>query len=104
MLTEAKIAELKAAHGSELYSVETTSGDFVFKKPTRQAYDRWVDKNSDGKRTEAARELAQACLAVPDYQQLIAALDVEPALLLGEFLEACLTLAGVKEKHELKKL
>jgi hypothetical protein len=104
MLTEAKVAELKAIHGSDLYCVETPHGDFVFKKPTRHSYDRWSDKNADGRRTEAARELVQSCLAVPDYGQLIAALEVEPALLQGEFLEACLALAGVKEKREVKKL
>lgn len=108
MLTESQIAELKAAHGSELNAVAVGDATFVFKRPSRVAYDRWIDKHSANKlnQSEAARELVQSCIVFPaaGYEAMIAALDKEPALLLNEFLDACTSLAGLKENREVKKL
>jgi hypothetical protein len=78
----------------------------VFKKPGRLVYDKWRDKHvvgGDGQ-TANARELAQACLVFPEFSAFIAAIEAEPALLMGEVLEAILLLAGAKNEYDVKKL
>jgi hypothetical protein len=105
-LSEEQITKIKAQHGDDLRVAETAAGQaFVFKRPSRQAYDRWFDK-SDAKPSEAARELAQDCLAFPGWAEFIAALDKQPTFLMGGggALDAIMQLAGVGESPAVKKL
>lgn len=106
MLTEAQVTELKAKHGDALACVEGPTGPLVFKKPSRLVYDKWRDKHVGGGegQTANARELAQACLVFPEFSAFMATIDAEPALLMGEVLEAILSLAGAKNDYEVKKL
>ncbi len=105
-LSEEKIAELKSKHGDDLRLVEAADGTArVFRKPSRHAYDRWFDKR-ESKPSEAAREIAQDCLAFPDYGTLLSTLDKQPALLMGGggVIDAVTQLAGVGMAPEVKKL
>ncbi len=106
MLTPDKIAELKSAHGPELAAVTGPTGVLVFKKPERAVYDKWLDHYNGEPLNRAAttRELAQNTLVFPDYAGFIAAIDREPALLMGEILGAITLLAGVRNDYEVKKL
>lgn len=105
-LTEAKIAELKSANkGLHCLTVEGF-GDFVFKRPSRQAYDMWRDglNQPDAQRSTLARQLAQHCLVFPAWADLIGLLDAMPGLLAGEVLDACTKDTGLTERFEVKKL
>ncbi len=105
-IDEKKAAELKAKHGDDLRVVEAADGScFVFKRPSRQAYFRWVDTR-ENKPSEATLQIANDMIVFPDYGALIAALDKQPALLHGEngVLTAVLQLAGVGASPEVKKL
>lgn len=103
-LTEAKIAELKAAHG-DLQCVVTPMGELAFKRPSRMAYDKWADSGArGGSRSEAARELAQNCLVFPDWTEFVATLERYPGILTGEVSTACTADTGLTEKYEVKKL
>lgn len=103
-LTQDKIDELKAKHSGQLMAV----GDMVFKRPSRAEYDRWVDaKVAGGSQSVNARQLAQACLVHPTWDQFIETIDARPSLLLNEVLDALVELAGVggeNAKLESKKL
>jgi hypothetical protein len=103
----AVISKLKQENGPELRAVQTSLGYIVFKKPMRDAWDRWQDKSLVSKATAStdARELCQECLATGcSYDDLRAALDAKPGLLQGEFMTAIGELAGWAEKFEVKKL
>ena len=105
MLTEQQSSELKAKHGEKLASVETPLGTLVFKKPTREAYDRWQDGIASGKvRSEIARELAAHCLVMPEHAGFMAILDQLPGILAAEVLDACTVHCGLVDKYEVKKL
>lgn len=105
-LTPEKIQEIKSAHGNTpLMAV----GDLiVFKRPTRAEYDRWVDaKVAGSSQSDNARQLAQACLVFPKWDEFKELLDQRPSLLLNECLDAMIELAGVggeNAKLEAKKL
>jgi hypothetical protein len=98
MLNDKVISELKEKHGDALVAVEASGVTLVFKRPTRGEFDRWFDKRSDHG-TAAARELAQACLVYPARDEMIAALDQRPAMLMcrGGILDAITELAGLSE-------
>jgi len=101
------IAKLKAENGPELRAVRTPIGFIVFKKPMRDAWDRWQDKNLVSKATAStdARELCQECLATGcTSDEFRAALDAKPGLLQGEFMSAIGDMAGWNDKFEVKKL
>jgi hypothetical protein len=105
-LTKEKIDELKAQNGSTPLAAV---GDLiVFKRPSRAEYDRWVDaKVSGGSQSTNARQLAQACLVYPSWDDFIALLNERPSLLLNECLDALIELSGVdgeESKLTVKKL
>ena len=106
-LTAEAIATIKGQFGSELRAVTTSLGIIVFRKPTREEWDRWQDKNLLGKENASrdARELCQSCLAgnctTPD---MLACLDAQPGLLQGPFMNAVAAMAGLKDESEVKKL
>lgn len=105
-ITEEKIAELKASYPGGLMLVAAPMGDFVFKRPSRAAFDKWHDglRDINNARSVLARELCQHCLVFPDYGELLAQIDDMPGILTGEFAEACTTGVGLVEKFEVKKL
>lgn len=89
MLTEIQIAEYKSKGAQILV------GDHAFKRPTRAEYDRWVDAKVNGSpQSINARQLAQACV-VSSWDDLVAAIDARPSMLLNEVLDGILELAGV---------
>ncbi len=105
-LTKEKIDEIKAANGNTpLMAI----GDIiVFKRPSRAEYDRWADaKVAGGSQSTNARQLAQACLVYPSWDEFTALLNERPSLLLNECLDAMIELAGVggeETKLAVKKL
>jgi hypothetical protein len=106
MLDPKIVEDLKAKHGPNLCGVKTRDGAvLVFKRPSRQEYDRWFDTR-DKAPSSAARELAQACLVYPERNDMIAALEAQPALLMckGGISDAITDLAGLDQETELKKL
>lgn len=105
-LNDTQIAELKSKYTGELQLVSAPMGDFVFKRPSRAAFDKWRDglSNVDNSRSTLARELAQSCIVYPDYGDYLAQIDDQPGLTTGEFLEACTSGVGFVEKFEVKKL
>lgn len=107
MLDEKEIAALKDKHGSELALVEVDDAtEVIFKKPPRMEYNRWFNKRLDDP-SAAALQLASACLVYPSYEQMVAALDKQPAILMRPdgFQAAILMLAGLgDEVRKPKKL
>ncbi len=108
MLTDQQISDLKNRYpGQELTLVEADdTTDLVFKKPVRMEYNRWINTTENDK-SAAALQLATACLVYPTYDQMIAALDKQPALLLKPdgIRTAILSLAGLDdEARKPKKL
>lgn len=78
------VEELKAKHGNDLIGINTADGTLlVFRKPRRQEYDRWFDERSQSP-SQAGRALALSCIAHPSSEELTAALDAYPALLMCE--------------------
>lgn len=89
--------KLKAQYGEILIANFPNGTQCVFKRPSRAAYDMWMDsKDKDIGRTVAALRLAQACLVQPDTGLFIAALDEAPGALNGSegILDALITMAG----------
>lgn len=107
-LTPEKVSQLKATYGDELRAVETNVGIILFRKPKRDEWDRWQDKNlvSKAEASKDARELCQACLAESTYEEMMLAINDKPGLLQGEFLTCLLDMAGAMAKDALpvKKL
>lgn len=105
-LTDEKTIELKANFPGGLQLVRAPMGDFVFKKPSRAAFDKWRDglANVDNARSTLARELAQSCLVFPGYDEYLTQIDDMPGLSTGAFLEACTEGTGFTDKLEVKKL
>lgn len=91
-----KIDKLKAQYGKELVAIEALNSWLVFRKATRHEYDRYVDRiTADRSNTrEAAWELAQATIVDPGPAALKDAMELEPAILLGDILPAMNGLVG----------
>jgi hypothetical protein len=107
MLDEQTIADLKSKHGEALAYVEGTAGVLVFRKATRDEYERYQDKyagDSTGLRKHL-KELALATLVHPKGgEALNACMDAEPALLLDEVAPLMHELAGVGRERQRGKL
>jgi hypothetical protein len=105
-MDEATIAKLKAQYGDSLASYEYEGNALVLRCPSRHEHARWLDKQVDGKRSEAARELAQCCVVYPDSAALTALLDKYPALLTRRngLVDVLLDLAGADGEPTVKKL
>lgn len=106
MITEEQVASLKAKHGEHLVHIEASSGDLVFRRPTRHEYDRWFDKMQadKGNASAHARELAQATVVFPDQAGLMTALDTSPGILTTTLVDAITDLAGLGGVTQVKKL
>lgn len=105
-LSKETIESLKSANGnSPLMAVGELC---VFKRPTRAEYDRWANAKVAGNDpTLNTRQLAQACLVYPKWDEFIQLLDERPSMLLNECADAMIELAGVggeNTKLEVKKL
>lgn len=108
MLTAEQTTDIRDKNpGVELVLIEADDKiDLVFKKPPRFEYNRWIN-TSEADKSGAALQLAAACLVYPSYEQMIAALDKYPALLLRPdgIRSALLSLAGLDdEARKPKKL
>lgn len=95
-MEDKQVAELKAQHGQDLVSLDFQGTEYVFRKPKRQEYDRWLQRNGEDRIT-AARELAQACCVAPSAAEMFAAVDAYPAFLQapGGIVDAVTELAGL---------
>jgi hypothetical protein len=104
-MDDTQIAKLKDQHGADLALVEANDGtELVFKKPARAEYNRWFNKREEDP-SGAALQLAASCLVHPAYDQMILALDKQPALLMGGggISAALILLAGVQDGGEIRK-
>lgn len=93
-----KIEELKQQHGNDLTELEYEGHSFIFRKPKRQEYDRWLQRSNED-RTSAARELAQSCIVSPSAQEMFELIDLYPALLQAPngFVDVITELAGLSK-------
>lgn len=83
-MTEQEEQKLKSEHGEIVIANFPNGTQCVFKRPSRAAFDMWMDsKDKDVARSAAARQLAQACLVQPDYAGFLAALEGCPGALSG---------------------
>lgn len=99
------ISDLKDKHGQNLASVEANDAtELIFKSPGRAEYNRWFNKREEDP-SGATLQLAAACLVHPAYDQMIATLDKQPALLMGGggISAALVMLAGVQDGAEIRK-
>lgn len=105
-MDEAAIAQLKAKYGESLILYEYEGNALVLRCPSRHEHARWLDKQVEGKRSEAARELAQCCVVSPDGPALAVLLDKYPALLTRRngLVDVLLDLAGADGEPTVKKL
>lgn len=106
MLDEQLIASLKAKHPGPLAYVEAEQGELVFRKPTRDEYERFQDKMAadNGNVTRHLRELASCCLVHPNAAALHAAMEAEPALLVDDIAPLIHELAGMGKARAKGKL
>jgi hypothetical protein len=106
VIPEDKVKELKEQHG-ELVCVTVGGSDLVFRRPNRTEYDRWFDQMQVSKEQSSrhARELAKACRVYPDETGFDAAINLKPAALTTDVINAVTELAGLaSEETAIKKL
>lgn len=104
MLDEAKILELKSKHPN-LVAVRASNGtELVFRMPKRLEFDQWHDNREKG--SQPGLSLARQCLVYPAQDEMIAALDDQPALLMCKdgIVDAITDLAGADGGASQKKL
>lgn len=72
MLSEGQIAELKSKHGPDLVHVEDAGTDFVFRRPRKAEWARYVENLSSGDRKQTKvttfARLCQDCLVYPEIE------------------------------------
>ena len=104
--TDEKIAELKSKNGVPLTAITTNKGIAVLKKPSRVAYDLWVDQRNTKPGSEKCRQLLQNSLADGGctWEELMAIIDDAPALLQNDLTAAVTALCGIDDKVSVKKL
>lgn len=106
MIPEDKVKTLKEQHG-ELVCVTVGGTELVFRRPNRTEYDRWFDQMQADKAQASrhARQLAKVCRVYPDEAGFDAAIDLRPAALTTDVINAITELAGLgSEENTIKKL
>ena len=80
MLDQAKIDQLKAAHG-DVYLLKAAGEELVLRAPRRLEWQQFRDFGSDDrKRSRAAETLFRACCVYPDRAELDTVLERHPGI------------------------